>query len=427
MMTPAKQHSPKHPLKFDLTSTQAKVDPFPIFAAMRAEGEVIPVKLPLIGGIWVTTTHAATQAVMKDQGLFVLEGKNAGKSGVSGVPVRWMPRTLKILLNNMLAKDEPDHRRLRKLVDQAFSRASMSALRPRIETIAEGLLDDIERQAATGERIDLVDAYARRLPILVICELLGLPPEDHDMFSNWSGKLTTVTGLLSVFRALGPIKQLLAYLDRQIEAARATPRPGLISDLVRAEEDGDRLSHDELLAMVFVLLVAGYETTTNLIAGGVAALEANPDQRAWLMEDRADRMELAVEELCRFVSAVQGTKPRYVSRDVDFFGQTLKRGEIMMALPATANADPAVFEAPDRLDLSRFPNPHLAFSAGIHFCLGQQLARIETQVALDRLYGRFPALSVEQPGGLVYSDRIGMRSMLKLWVHTGREQVRQAA
>jgi cytochrome P450 len=202
---------------------------------------------------------------------------------------------------------------------------------------------------------------------------------------------------------------MIDYVRGQIEAARRNPRPGLIGELVQAEEEGDKLDESELLSMVVLLLIAGFETTTHLISDSVWALEQNPDQKAWLMADPAGRMERAVEELARFASPVQSTKPRYVARDTEFFGQTQRRGELILALVAAANADPAEFDHPERLQLDRFPNPHLVFSSGIHFCLGQQLARVETQAALTRLYARFPNLALAAPDRVEWIERIGIR------------------
>ncbi len=395
-------------------------NPFPVLAAMRKAGPVIPVKMPLIGKMWLTTTHAATLAAVKDSDLFVLEGRNAGKSGTAGV-AWWMPKSLKLLANSMLQKDEPDHRRLRKLVDQAFTRRGIQDMRPDIEAVADRILDDFD---GAGE-VDIMSAYSQRLPIVVICDLLGLPQSDHGVFSAWARDLT-VNSALDIFRLTGTINRMADYLRGQIEAVRRTPRPGIISELVRAEEDGDRLSETELVAMVLLLLVAGFETTTNLISGSIVDLEQDQDQKAYLLTDPAERMERAVEELARHVSAVQGTKPRLVSRDADFFGQPLKRGEVMMAFPAAANADPAVFDAPETLKLDRFPNPHLVFSSGIHFCLGQQLARVETQTALARLYARFPDLELAAPDQLDYKARMGMRSLKALPVRLNGAR-RQAA
>jgi len=397
------------PLEFDLTGVGPKRDPFPQFAAMRAAGPVIPVRIPMLGKVWLTTTHAATLAMVKDNALFVQEGRHAGKKGTAGMPW-WAPKGLRLLASNMLQRDEPDHRRLRKLVDRAFARHDVLAMRGRIEQIADRILDGFEGR----DEVDLANAFARRLPLEVICDLLGLPDADRAEFSDWTGRAISIKGPLDLFLVLGVIDRMTAYLRRQVEACRRAPRPGLIGELVKAEDDGDQLSEDELLAMVFLLLIAGFETTTHLIGDSIIALEQHPDQKAFLLADPAARMEHAVEELARFTSPVQSTKARFVSRDAEFFGANLHRGDVIMAFVASANADPAQFDGPEALRLDRFPNPHLVFSSGIHFCLGMQLARVETQSALARLYARFPRLDIGPPERIQWASRLGIRGVKAL-------------
>jgi cytochrome P450 len=217
------------------------------------------------------------------------------------------------------------------------------------------------------------------------------------------------------------------YVRQQIEECRRNPREGLISELVRAEEDGDKLSEDELLSMVFLLLFAGFETTTHLIADSVIALERNPAQKAFLFADPAARMERAVEELGRYMTPVQSTKPRYVARNCTFFGQELQRGENIVGLLAAANSDPTAFDEPDRLKLDRLPNPHLVFGTGIHFCLGMKLARVEAQSALARLYGRYPDLALTAPDDLPWIERFGLRGVFALPVRLNSVRSRKAA
>ena len=236
-----------------------------------------------------------------------------------------------------------------------------------------------------------------------------------------------VKGPVSLYLATNGLGKMIEYLRGEIEACRRTPRAGLITELIRAEEDGDKLSEDELVSMVFLLLLAGFETTTHLITGGIIALEQNPEQKAWLLADPEARMERAMEELARYASPVQSTKARYIARDAEFFGQNLKRGEIIMALVGAANADPAQFDHPEELRLDRLPNPHLVFSSGIHFCLGMQLARVETQSALTRLYARFPALTIPPPDQLDWIERMGLRGVKSLPAHLGGERRRLAA
>lgn len=404
------KHRLDSPVKLDIQGAAFKRNPFPTFAAMRAAGPVIPLKLPLLGRAWATTTHEATLAMVKDNDLFVQEGRHAGKAGAVGGMQWWMPRSLRPMTSSMLLKDEPDHRRLRKLVDRAFARRDVLAMRGPIEKIADRLLDGLEGR----ETVDLASDYARRLPMAVICDLLGVPDEDRDAFSNWTRAALTMKNAFGLFRAMGSLDKMIAYVRDLIAESRISPRPGLIGELVRDEEDGDKLDENELLSMVALLLVAGFETTTHLIGDSIIALEQNPAQKAWLLGDPSNRMERAVEELARYTTPVQSTKPRYVSRDADFFGQSLHRGDLIIAYLASANADPAQFERPEVLALDRFPNPHLVFSSGIHFCLGMQLARVEAQSALARLYARFPHLRIPPPDQVAWIEQFGLRGVRSL-------------
>ncbi|MDO8421219.1 MAG: cytochrome P450 [Parvibaculum sp.] len=408
-LAPQTDFSLRKPLKFNVENAAFKRDPFPTLGAMRAAGPVIPIKFSFVGKVWVTTTHAATLGMVKDNELFVQEGRNAGKAGVAGM-TWWMPKSIKLLANNMLLKDEPDHRRLRKLVDRAFQRRGVMDMRADIEALADKLLDEIQHEA----RPDLANDYSRRLPLEVICELLGIPDQDRKIFGEWSRMTASISGPFGLLRAMKPLSKMIAYVRVQINECRLHPRDGLISELVCAEDEGEKLDENELVAMVLLLLVAGFETTTHLINDSIIALEQNPAQKAFLLADPAARMERSVEELARFTTPVQLTKPRYVARDCTFFGQPLKRGDIIMAFLASANADPAEFNKPDTLDLERFPNPHLVFSSGIHFCLGMQLARVETQSALKQLYERFPNLEIIEPDRLVWMERLGFRGVTSL-------------
>lgn len=415
-------HRLDRPLRFDLESAAFKRDPFPVFAAMRAAGPAVPVRIPFFGAVWVTTTHQATLAMVKDNSRFVQQGRNAGKSGVAGLRW-WMPSVLRLLANNMLQKDEPDHRRLRGLVDRAFARRDVLAMRGAIETVADKLLDDI----GTATEVDLVDTFCRRLPLEVISELLGLPGVDRPMFAAMTSKAMAIKGPLSLVGAAGAFSGMAGYMRGQIADCRRQARPGLIGELVLQAQDGDALDENELLSMIFLLLVAGFETTTHLIETSIVALDQNPDQKAWLLADPEARMERAVEELARFTSPVQSTKPRFVAAGGDFLGQNLKRGELILGLVSAANADPARFDHPEQLRLDRFPNPHLVFSSGVHFCLGMQLARVEVQSALARLYGRFPDLAVPPPDRLEWVERFGIRGLKRLPTRLNAAQARLAA
>ena len=410
------------PLRIDFETPASKEDPFAFFAHLRELGPVIPVKLPFVGRGWVATTYEATSAMVKDNTRFVQESRHAGKSGVAGMRW-WMPRSLKLLTNNMLLKDEPDHRRLRKLVDQAFQRRRVRDMRGDIESIADSILDELE----SADEVDLLEAFSRRLPLEVICSLLGLPDHNRHIFSEWARAAMAMRSSFGIFRAFLSMRGVVNYVRAQIEDCRRHPREGLITALVQAEEDGDKLSEDELISMVFLLLFAGFETTTHLISDSVIALEQNPAQKAFLFADPEARMERAVEELGRYTTPVQSTKPRYVSQDCTFFGARRARGDIIMALLAGANYDPAVFDEPGKLKLDRFPNPHLVFGSGIHFCLGMQLARVEVQSALARLYGRYPDLALAVPDDIQWIKRFGLRGVTSLPVRLNAGRVRRAA
>jgi cytochrome P450 len=398
-------------MKIDLSSQSFLRDPFPALARMHDAGPVIQLRLPILGKTWVATTHDAVCAVLKEDGTFVRDARNAGKHHASGFRWwAWLPRSIRVLTENMNNHDGPDHRRLRKLVDQAFSRHSVLGMRPRIEAICDGLLD---RMAGAGV-VDLMEALARPVPLAVICELLGVPEEDRPRFRRWVRGLMAATSLWGFIRAMPALFRLVAYFERHFEQCRRSSRPGLMTALVQAEQDGDRLSADELLAMAFLLLVAGHETTVHLIGGGTLALLEAPEQKARLLADWS-LLPSAVEELLRFVCPVQFTEPRFLAHDLELRGRPLHRGDAVIAMLASANADPARFHEPQRLDVGRSPNPHVAFGTGSHFCLGAQLARVEAQVVTEKLFTRFPNLSLAVPPvALRYRRGFGIRALTAL-------------
>jgi cytochrome P450 PksS len=396
-------------LNIDLASPSFMRNPFPNLTRLREAGPVVLVKLPFIGKTWIATTHEAVNEVLKDDRTFVRNPKNAGKPLIPGMRW-WLPRTVRVLAQSMIGHDDPDHRRLRRLVDQAFNRQSVEGLRQRITGICDDLLDRI-----TGDgSVDLMEGLARPLPLTVICELLGLPEEDRPIFRKWVKALMSINSLWGILWFLPVISRLVGYFKRHFKQCWSHPRPGLMTALVQAEQDGDKLSEDELLAMAFLLLVAGHETTVHLISGGILALLEAPEQKARLQADWS-LVPSAVEELLRFACPVQIAKHRYVSREVEFYGRLLRRGDAIIPMLASANADPARFDHPERLDITRAPNPHVAFGTGVHICLGAQLARVETQVVIEKVFTRFPNLSLAVPGSaLRYTGRLGMRALTAL-------------
>jgi cytochrome P450 len=396
----------------DFSSQDYFRNPAAGIAKLRALGPVAEVRFPLIGRVWITTTHELAARVLKDNETFTIR-KDGAIAGLRW----WMPGVIRALADNMLTMDEPDHTRLRGLVDEAFRRRAILEMEPRVLAIADRLAAEL---FAEGTPADLVERYARRLPLAVICELLGLPDEDRQKFMTWTGSFTRikgVVGFLGLFPALAAIRR---YVEARLETVRREGGEGLIAELVRVEkEGGGRLSPREMVAMVLLLLGAGSETTTHLISGSVHELLRNPPLRDWLAEDPS-RLGLTVEEFLRVVSPVQFSKPRFVRSDVELGGVTIPKGDRIMAMLAAANMDPDEFEHPEKLDLARRPNPHLAFGTGIHFCLGHQLARIEGKCALSALFTRWPKLALAVPDAEIrWRERAGLRAIDRLPVAKG--------
>jgi cytochrome P450 len=399
-------------VQVDFTSPDYLADPAAAIARLRATGPLVEIRLPIIGKVWLTTTREMAGRVLKDDKTFTIRKSDGSLAGLQW----WMPSVIRALANNMLTKDEPDHTRLRGIVDEAFRRRAVLDMEPEIRAIADRLAGELFDD---GSPAGLIDRYARRLPLLVICELLGLPAEDHAKFAGWANRATDVTNVWGFLRMMPALSKIRKYLEAHLDEARVTSCVGLIAELVRAESAGDRLTRDEMVAMVFLLLFAGHETTTHLISGAVLEILTRPELRDWLAAD-PDRYNLAVEEFLRFVAPVQFSKPRFVREDLDLGGCRLKQGDKVMAYLAAANLDPEDTEAPEQLDLARKPNRHLSFGTGIHFCLGHQLARIEGRAALEALFERWPRLARAEPDAPVrWRRRAGLRAIAELPVVEG--------
>ncbi|PIT05359.1 cytochrome P450 [Bradyrhizobium nitroreducens] len=393
--------------RLDFTSEAFFRDPPKAIAALRMSGPVVATRFPLVGDVWITTTHDATAAVLKDSTTFTLRKDDGDVAGLRW----WMPRYVRTIANNMLTMDEPDHTRLRGIVDEAFRRRAIVAMEPRIRAIADELAGEL---FVTGNPADLVQRYARILPLAVISELLGLPQTDRPRFIAWANEMSSLTNVVSFFRLLFAFRKMRAYLARQLQIARERGGEGLIAELIQVEREGGEITPDEMVSMVFLLLAAGSETTTHLISGSAYELLRNPGLRDWLEQDWS-RVGLAVEEFLRFVSPVQFSKPRYVRRDIDVEGARLKKGDRVMVMLAAANMDPAMHDRPDSLDLERKPNRHMSFGTGIHFCLGHQLARIEGACALEALFVRWPKLGLAvDPADVHWRKRPGLRAIAML-------------
>ena len=394
-------------LGIDFTSQEFFRDPAAAFDKLRAAGPVVEVKLPMIGQVWTTTTQETASRVLKDNHVFTLRKDDGAVAGLRW----WMPSIFRVFAKNMLTVDEPDHSRLRGIVEEAFRRRAVLDMAPRIRAIAGQLADELFVQ---GSPADLVARYARTLPLSVICELLGLPLADRPKFMAWANRATSASSTLVLLRMVPTLIAIKRYLRRRLEHARAVGGQGLIAELVQVEKEGAPISSEEMVVMVFLLLFAGHETTTHLISGCVFELAKNPALRDWLAEDWS-RADLAIEEFLRFVSPVQFSKPRFIRQDVEVDGIRLKRGEQIVAMLAAANLDPAANLHPEKLDLERKPNRHVAFGTGIHFCLGHQLARLEGKCALEALYTRWPRLRLAvKPEQIRWRSRPGIRAIVSL-------------
>jgi cytochrome P450 len=398
-------------MRADFSSQNYFSNPAAEIEKLRQAGPVVEVRFPMVGKVWATTTQDLAERVLKDSDTFTL--RNDGN--VAGLQW-WMPRILRTLANNMLSTDEPDHRRLRDIVDEAFRRRAILEMEPRILAIADELAGSLFMD---GSPADLVDRYTRQLPLSVICELLGLPLADRPKFTAWAHSVTRFTGTVGFLSAIPNLFAMRRYMQRQLDAVREHGGEGLIAELVRVEKEGQKISRDEMVAMLFLLLFAGHETTTHLISGSVYELLKDPGLRDWLAEDWT-RASLAVEEFLRFISPVQFTKPRFVRKDVELGGIRLKKGEKIMPMLAAANLDPQANANPEKLDLERRPNRHIAFGTGIHFCLGHQLARIEATCALKALFRRWPKLELSVPESQIrWRKRPGLRAIEHLPVAAG--------
>jgi cytochrome P450 PksS len=280
-------------------------------------------------------------------------------------------------------------------------------MRSRVEALADELLDRVARR---GE-MDLIRDYALPLPMTIITEILGVPARDCDKFHRWSKVIVSINSLSGGLRAIPTVWMFNRYLRGFFNRRRDDPSDDLTSALIQAEESGDKLSEDELLAMVFLLLIAGHETTVNLIGNGALALLENPDQMEKLRGDRS-LIKSAVEELLRYTSPVFMSTERFAREDVSIQGETIRRGEMALGVIGSANRDEAAFDSPDRLDLARENNRHLSFGQGIHFCLGAPLARLEAQIAIDTLLRRMTNLRLKvSRDSLVWRPSLMLRGL----------------
>jgi cytochrome P450 len=359
-------------------------DPYPLYARMRRE---CPVHRTA-EGIWYLTRYADVETALGDLRLSNDRDRMTRALTARYPGMRRLSTLMQRLGRVMTNTDPPDHIRLRKLVNKAFTARRVADLRPRIQEIVDELLD---AAIAAGPAMDLIPALAAPLPGTVICELFGIPPDDRDRVTTWFDRLTNLTADFA--RAELAVEQFEAYLAGLLRIRRADPGEDIISALALAQERGDQLTDDELLSTCFMLLTAGVETTANLIGNSVLALLRQPDQLRRLRQDPA-LIRSAIDELVRYDTPTQ-IVIRVVAEAVEIGGQTLDEGDLVYLVLAATNRDPARFPDPDRLDLSRADNRQLSFGHGPHFCLGAPLARLEGEIAIGTLLRRLPALRLD--------------------------------
>ncbi len=363
----------------NLSGREHNADPYPYYARLRRESPVHKVILPGKEAAWLVTRYDDVVSVLKDD-RFVKDRLNALVPGQSDRQP-WMPAFAKPLTRNMLDVDEPDHTRLRALVNRAFTPRRVEQIRDRIESLAEDLVAAVRGR----ERFDLIGAIAQPIPTTIIAEMLGVPVEDRHKFSRWSRRIVSAdSSAAAMLLALPNFWFFLRYIRRLVLVRRREARDDMLGALVQAEADGERLNEDELVAMVFLLLVAGHETTVNLIGNGVLALMEHPEQMEMLRSDPS-LIKPAIEELLRYGSPLKTATERYAREEVTLAGVTIPRGSLVFAVIASANRDERQFTDPDTLDITREPNRHLSFGTGAHFCLGASLARMEGQIVIAAL------------------------------------------
>ncbi len=378
-------------MNVQIASATFKANPYPFYAQLRTETPVCRVMLPDKRMAYLITRYDDVVQTLKDQ-RFAKDRHNAmDPEQLKKEP--WLPPMFKPLLRQMLDLDDPDHSRLRGLVHKAFTPRRIEQLQTRIQNMCDSLLDAAERRGNP----DLIRDFAMPLPVAIIAELIGVPKQDGAKFQSWSNTLiASSASSWGIALTIPSMMSFMHYVRSLIKARRAEPRDDLTTALVQAEEAGEHLTEDELLAMIVLLLIAGHETTVNLIGNGTLSLLEHPEQLERLRGNPAG-IKLAVEELLRYNSPVEMATERYASEDLIIAGETLPRGSLAFAVIASANRDERQFSNPDTLDLGREPNRHLAFGQGIHYCLGAPLARMEGQIAIATLLRRYPNLRLATP------------------------------
>ncbi len=381
-------------------SSELRRSPYAAYALLHGKGPVHETRQPgAVAPVWYVIGYQEARQALTDPRLT----RDVSKLPAAGRPAE--PLAALGLHRSMLAADPPLHTKLRKLISAAFTPRRIEALRPRIEAVTESLLDEM----AGNGTAELIDAYAFPLPVAIICELLGIPVVDQNFFRGWIRDLFGPSAEHATARAAGEL--LTAYLADLVRAKRAAPDDALVSALIAARDEHRQLTEAELLSTVTLLLIAGHETTVNLIASATVALLGHPEQLAALRADAAI-IAKAVEELLRFDGPTEMAVARWAVEDLTLGGVRIPAGGVVMVVLGAANHDPRYVEDPDRLEIRRGSGSHLAFGHGVHYCLGAPLARLEAQIALRSLFDRFPRLRLAVPADtLLVGPSLSLRSV----------------
>jgi cytochrome P450 PksS len=365
----------------DLARPDFKADPYPLYARLRTEAPVYRTRF-LGRPAWLVTRYEDVHRVLKDERI------------VKDWPpvTRWVHFVSRPVTRHMLNLDDPDHSRLRKLAHRFFKPSLIEQLPGRIQSVCDELLSKLEKIRG----FDLMSEFALQLPLTVMAELLGIPTAERRRFHARSRSSLSASTILEVLLAVPDQRLLSRRIRNLVEHRRREPADDIVTSLVRAEESGDGLNEDELIATIFFLFLAGYDTTASLICVGAMALIQNPQERERFENDPAAG-ESAIEELLRYTSPLDVATQRFAREDLTINSVRISRGDAVFAMLGSANRDETEFPAPNTLDLRRSPNKHVAFGQGAHFCLGAQLARLNSRIALTALFRHFPDLRLSQP------------------------------
>jgi cytochrome P450 len=385
----------------DLSSPSIKADPYKEFERIRTEDPVHLVTLPGQRQGWLITGYEDAERALRDQ-RFVKDVSKALSPAEIASQFPWLKdqdqgedhnQANRIFGHGLLNSDPPDHTRLRALVNVAFTPRMIERWNKRIVNIANTLLDAVQAQG----QMDLVNDFAYPLPMTVITEILGVPKEDQAKFRQWSNTLIEASGdPKDIQQRTEQIREFRDYLYYLINEKRKQPADDLLTRLIETEEVGDKLTEEELISMVSLLLIAGHETTVNLISNGTLALLQHPDQKEKLQHDPS-LIKSAIEEFLRYHGPLMTATQRWAREDFEFGGQQIHQGDYVVVVLASANHDPQKFDHAEMLDITRKDNAHLAFGKGIHYCLGAPLARLEGQIAIQTLLKRLPDLHLAVP------------------------------